>query len=157
MNNMELDRNIHLNEESLNRSGSDRRRCPTSVISRYALFGGQRKVVRREEDKKTHLFVDLYSTRLLIAIILLLCLSSLDAFLTLSLLEKGKVMEANPVMAYVLNFGIMPFTIIKFLITSVALIILCVFKNVYITRVSLPIAIKIYFAVIVYELYLFLV
>jgi hypothetical protein len=134
---------------------SDRRKCPTPIISRYTFIGGRRKIIRREEDKRRYLFVDLYSTRLLIAVLSLLFLSCLDAYLTLTLIEKGSVVEANPVMAYFLNHGILPFTIIKFTITAVSLIILCVFKNVYITRISLPFAIKIYVIIIAYEFYLF--
>lgn len=134
---------------------SDRRKAPTPMFSRYSLRGGQRKLIRRIEDKKKHLFVDLYSARLLIAVILLLCLSSLDAYMTLELIGRGKVVEANPVMAYFLDVGIMPFTIIKFVITAVALMVLCLFKNVTVTRVSLPLAIKVYMVVIAYECYLF--
>ncbi len=110
--------------------------------------------VRRTEDKKSHLFVDLYSTRLLAAVILLLLLSSLDAYLTLSLIYKGRVIEANPIMAYFLDYGILPFTFVKITITSTALIVLCLFKNVNLTRISVPLTIKIYLAVIAYECYL---
>jgi len=144
-----------LGENTQNRFYSDRRKTPTPIFNRFSLWGGRRRLVRRSEDKKKHLFVDLYSARLLIAVVLILCLSSLDAFLTLELIERGKVVEANPIMAYFLNIGIMPFTGIKFLITATALIVLCVFKNVRVTRISLPLAIKIYMAVIAYECYLF--
>jgi hypothetical protein len=144
-------------DETKSREYSDRRQTPTPVFSRYSLSGGRRRLVRRLEDKKKHLFVDLYSARLLIAIILLMCLSSLDAYLTLELIERGKVIEANPIMAYFLNIGIMPFTTIKFVVTATALIVLCVFKNVPVTRISLPVAIKIYMGVIAYECYLFMI
>ncbi len=133
---------------------TDRRKQPTRIISRYTFFGGKRMTVRRTNDKKAHLFVDLYSTRLLAAVILLLLLSSLDAYLTLSLIYKGRVVEANPIMAYFLDYGILPFTFVKIMITSTALIVLCVFKNVNLTRISVPLTIKIYLAVIVYECYL---
>jgi hypothetical protein len=144
-------------DETKSREYSDRRQTPTPVFSRYSLSGGRRRLVRRSEDKKKHLFVDLYSARLLIAIVLLMCLSSLDAYLTLELIERGKVIEANPIMAYFLNIGIMPFTTIKFVVTATALIVLCVFKNVPVTRISLPVAIKIYMGVIAYECYLFMI
>ncbi len=144
-------------EEKDKRILSDRRACPTPIISRYTFFGGQRKAIRREEDKKKYLFVDLYSTRLLIVVISLLILSCLDAYLTLTLIEKGRVVEANPLMAFFLDYGILPFTIIKFVITALSLTILCLLKNVYTTRICLPIAIKIYLLVIAYELYLFVI
>ena len=134
---------------------SDRRKSPTSLFSRFTLWGGQRKTIRRESDKKRHLFVDLYSTRLLVAVLSLLCLSCLDAFLTLSLIERGSVVEANPIMAYFLDYGILPFTIGKFCITATALIVLVLCKNLKITRYSLPFAINVYILIIVYELYLY--
>ncbi len=137
-----------------NRDSSDRRRRPTPIISRFTFIDGKRKLIRRDKDKKGHLFVDLYSTRLLLIVVLLLGMSCLDAFLTLTLIEKGKVVEANPIMAYFLEFGVMPFTMIKFGITAAALVVLCLFKNVNITRIGIPLTIKIYLAVIIYELYL---
>lgn len=137
------------------RGSSDRRELPTPVISKYSFIGGKRKHIRRAENRKEHLFVDLYSTRLLIAVIGLLCLSCLDAYLTLELISKGKVVEANPVMAYFLNMGVMPFTTIKFSLTALSAVIMCLLKNVSITRISLPFAIKIYLLIIAYEFYLF--
>jgi len=148
---------ITMVDDTKSREYSDRRQTPTPVLSRYSLWGGRRRLVRRSEDKKKHLFVDLYSARLLIAIVLLMCLSSLDAFLTLELIERGKVVEANPIMAYFLNIGIMPFTAIKFVVTAASLLVLCVFKNVPATRISLPLAIKLYMVVIAYECYLFVI
>ncbi len=155
MSNRGLTNNISQQIMDDSRDASDRRKCPTPIISRYTVIGGKRHTIRRDEDKKKHLFVDLYSTRLLVVVMLLLGLSCLDAFLTLELIDKGKVVEANPIMAYFLSYGIVPFTVIKFVITASALIVLCVFKNVNITRVGVPLALKIYMAVIAYEIYLF--
>ncbi|MBI5409056.1 MAG: hypothetical protein HZA14_06790 [Nitrospirae bacterium] len=146
---------MNLTQNTDKRDRSDRRKSPTPVISRYTFFGGRRKIIRRESDKDSCLFVDLYSTRLLLAVLSLLTLSCLDAYLTLSLLAKGSVVEANPLMAFFLDYGVFPFSVIKFVITASALIVLCLFKNVNITRYGLPIAIKIYLLVIIYELYLY--
>ncbi len=139
------------------RTISDRRSRPTPIISRYTLYGGHRKTVRRDEDKKDHIHVDLYSTRLLIAVTTLLLLSCLDAFLTLELISKGHAVEANPIMAYFLDYGTTPFAVVKFIITVFCLTILCLFKNVKITRLSLPFAIKMYLIVVIYEFYLFMI
>ena len=136
------------------RSGTDRRESPTPIMSRYTFLGGRRKVVRRENDKKGHIYVDLYSARLMAAVVSLLFLSCIDAFMTLELIGQGKVVEANPVMAYVMSFGTMSFTLVKFGITAFSLTVLCLFKNVKITRVCLPIAIKMYVLVVIYEFYL---
>ena len=133
----------------------DKRKCRTPVISRYTFFGGKRKTIRRVEDRTDHLFVDLYSTRLLVVILLLLGLSCLDAYLTLTLIDHGKAVEANPLMAYFLAYGRFSFTVMKIVITASALLMLCLFKNVNITRIGVPLVIKIYLAVIIYEFYLF--
>ena len=138
------------------RCSTDRRRCPTPIISRFTFRGGKRRHIRRGDEKRKHLFVDLYSKRLLIAVVAVLLLSCIDAYLTLTLIERGVVIEANPFMAYLMNYGVMPFTITKFIVTASALIILCLFKNVRITRIGLPIAINIYVLVVIYECYIYL-
>lgn len=135
---------------------TDRRKCPTPIISRYTFFGGRRKTIRRGGDKKSHIYVDLYSVRLLIAVVSLMLLSWVDAFLTLELIDKGTAVEANPVMAYVLKYGTTPFTMIKFSITACCLVVLCLLKNVKMARIFLPCAIKFYLVVVIYELYLFM-
>jgi hypothetical protein len=150
------DSNVCFKDKST-RALPDRRKDPTPIISRFTFIGGRRKTVRRDTDKKEHIYVDLYSTRLLIAVVFLLILSCLDAFLTLQLIKKGSAVEANPLMAYVLNYGTTPFTVIKFSITAFSLTILCLFKNVKITRLCLPFAIKMYVLVVIYELYLFMI
>ena len=138
------------------RNQSDRRNSPTPVFSRFSVYGGQRKIIRRGYDKGEHLFVDLYSTRLFIAVLALLLLSGFDAYMTLTLIDRGNVYEANPFMAYFLEYGIFHFTAAKLFITISAICILCLFKNVRLTRIGLPIAIKIYVLIIAYEFYLFL-
>jgi hypothetical protein len=138
------------------RNQSDRRSGPTPIFSRFTVYGGQRKVIRRGYDKGEHLFVDLYSTRLFIAVLTLLLLSVFDAYMTLTLIERGSVYEANPFMAYFLDHGILHFTAAKLIITIGAICLLCLFKNVRLTRIGLPIAIKIYILIVAYEFYLFL-
>jgi hypothetical protein len=144
-------------KEIENRIVKDRRKCPTPIIGRYAFFGGSRKTIRRQAERKKHLFVDLYSTRLLIAVMCILLLSCIDAYLTLELIGKGSAVEANPFMAFFLEYGILPFTLTKFIITAFSLTILCLSKNSRITRICLPIAINMYLLVVIYEFYLFII
>jgi hypothetical protein len=143
-------------KELCERDIPDRRHRPTPALSRYTLWGGRRKKVRRAGEKRTHLFVDLYSTRLLFLLVTIISLSCMDAYLTLLLIEKGKVIEANPVMAALLPYGAFSFIFVKFIVTAAALLVLCLFKNARITRISLPLALKIYLCVIAYEIYLYL-
>jgi hypothetical protein len=138
------------------RNHTDRRKAPTPIISRFSLYGGRRKIIRRGYDKGGHLFVDLYSTRLFIAVLALLLLSVFDAYMTLTLINRGSVYEANPLMAYFLDYGIFHFTAAKLIITITAICILCLFKNVRLTRIGLPVAIKIYILIVAYEFYIFL-
>lgn len=144
-------------EHADKRDTSDRRMRPTPILSRYTFMGGRRRTIRRGADRGRHIFVDLYSTRLLLIVVALLLLSCADAFLTITLIYTGIAVEANPLMASALSYGILPFTVIKFSITAFALLVLCVFKNVRITRFTLPLAVKIYVGIIIYELYLFMI
>jgi len=55
-------------------------------------------------------------------------LSLLDALLTLYLIEEGSN-ELNPVMDYFLNKGPLIFTLAKYLLTSVAVVIFVILAN----------------------------
>jgi hypothetical protein len=107
-------------------------------------------------EQTTHLFVDLYSKRLFLTVCAVLLLSCADAFLTLTLIAQGKVIEANPFMAYMLSFGVLPFTAVKCSATICGLLVMCLFKNSRITRVSLPLAVVLYLGIIFYEVYIFM-
>ena len=83
------------------RAGVDRRR-KTIPSLRYLVAGGRRSGVRRAGDKQRIIVLDRYSPRILAAIVGTLCLSLLDAVLTLSLIDHGAA-EVNPLMDYFLN------------------------------------------------------
>jgi len=133
------------------RSAPDRRNCPTPFASRHTFRGGQRRTVRRGTDRKKHLFVDLYSTKLWIALLTVTLLSLIDAYLTLTLIEMKIVAEANPVMAFYLGYGDNHFIVVKFLVTSVALFFLCLTQDFVVSKIALAIAIVFYLCVIIYE------
>ena len=78
--------------------------------------------MRRAEDQHRFIILDRYSPHLLTAIVGILCLSLLDTLLTLSLIEHGAA-EVNPVMAFFLKQGSLIFTIVKYLLTSLAVVI----------------------------------
>ena len=133
---------------------SDRRKRPTSLLTKYAFLCGKRQGVRRITDKKKHMFVDVYSPLLFIVILSILLLSFVDIYLTLALIDKGVIAEANPSMAFHLEKGTLPFILNKFFITSISLIILCLFKENYIARFGLSFSIIVYISVITYQFYL---
>jgi hypothetical protein len=89
---------------------------------RYLVAGGRRRGVRRAEDRRRFIILDRYSPHLFAAIVGILCLSLLDALLTLSLIEHGAT-ETNPVMDFFLKQGSLIFTSVKYLLTSLAVVI----------------------------------
>lgn len=130
----------------------DRRRQSTPFLSRQTICGGRRKTIRREEDKEKHIFLDNYSLRLFITLLLLLILSISDAFLTLTLVKTHGATELNPIMAFYLEYGSITFFLQKFLFTSVAIFIFCVFNHFAVVRISLALAIILYLGIVYYEL-----
>jgi hypothetical protein len=139
-------------EEVNRRFLHDRRKQPTPFISRYTFIGGRRRTVRREEERKKYTFVDLYSTPLFLALLLLLILNVSDSYLTITLIKNNVAAEANPIMAFYLEYGHLPFFTAKFLITAIPIFIFCICKNFSITKASLVSAIFIYLSIITYEL-----
>ena len=140
------------------RCGKDRRRN-TKAQFRYFLVNGRREAVRREEDRNRYFFFDRYNPKMFAAITAILMLSIFDAFLTLILIERGSS-ELNPVMAYFLEYGPLPFIIAKYLLTSLGVIILLIFKNVFINKINIythylfTCVILAFSSVIIWELFL---
>jgi hypothetical protein len=140
---------VHIDDR---RSIDDRRKQSTPFLSRQTIFGGRRKTIRRKEDKRKHIFLDNYGLLLFITLLLLLILSISDAYLTLTLVNAYNATELNPIMAYYLEYGSITFFLEKFLFTSVAVFIFCIFNNFAVARISLALAIIIYLGVVHYEI-----
>ena len=144
--------------ENGNRCGADRR-IDNRTRLKYLLFNGRRERLRREEDRDKIFFFDRYPPKLFAAIAAILMLSIFDALLTLILIHKGSS-ELNPVMAYFLEHGMLPFIIAKYVLTSMGVVILLIFKNIFLRRAkiytrSLFSAVIVAFgAVIIWELFL---
>jgi hypothetical protein len=140
------------------RSPDDRRRKTLPPL-RYLIAGGRRRAVRRLADSHRIVLLDRYSPKLLAAILGILGLSLLDAFLTLYLVEHGSS-ELNPVMDYFLKKGPLFFTVAKYLLTCIAVIIFLVLANSVIPRTNFrakklfPYALLAFGGVIVWELIL---
>ena len=117
------------------RGGKDRRR-DNKARFRYFLVNGRRVEARRKKDETSYFFFDRYNQRIFVAITAILMLSIFDALLTLLLIERGSS-ELNPVMAYFLEFGPQPFIIAKYLLTSFGVLLLLIFKNVFISKISI--------------------
>ncbi len=143
---------------SENRCGKDRRVNRRSSL-KYLLFNGRRERIRREEDRGKVFFFDRYTPKLFAAITAILMLSVTDGLLTLILIANGSS-ELNPVMAYFLQHSLLHFIIAKYILTSIGVVVLLIFKNVFLSRVriythSLFSAVIVAFAaVVVWEIYL---
>ena len=116
------------------------------------IVGGRRRTIRREEDRKKHILLDNYGLLLFVTLLLLLILSLTDAYLTLILVKECNATELNPVMAFYLECGSITFFLGKFLFTSIAVFIFCVFNHFAVVRISLAMVIIFYLSVVQYEL-----
>ena len=110
-----------------NPRGPDRRRKPTNPLSLASLFG-RRRVIRRQEDRKTHYYVDRYDGWSIVVLLLVLLLSIADAYLTLRLVAAG-AREMNPVMDFFLRAGVTPFLVAKYCLTGFGALFLIVHKE----------------------------
>ncbi len=139
------------------RSGHDRR-TKNSPFFKFLFFGGKRQKLRRIEDGRRITVFDYYQPTLLVAILIVLCLSLLDAALTLILLDKGAV-ELNPVMQYYITLGPAVFVLVKYSLTALALVIMLVLHAIISARYSigwllLPFCGLAFGSVVIWELYL---
>ena len=114
----------------------DRRQRPTRPFSRY-VFSGRRQCIRRQTDRKTHLCVDRYGPGLFLVLLLIVSLSILDAHFTIFQVERG-AHEINPFISLLIDQGYMHFFWVKYALTALAVLVLCIFKNHLIVRFSLP-------------------
>jgi hypothetical protein len=114
------------------RNEGDRRQSKFPSL-RFLIFGGRRRQVRREEDMKGIVIMDSYSQSLFVVIVGILCLSLIDAVMTLHLIGHG-AKEINPIMAYFLDKGTVIFIAAKYILTSAAVIIILLVKNAYLPR-----------------------
>ena len=146
-------------EQDKNRSDSTARREKEGLPGLRYLFFGRRKEMRRDEDNRESYFLDHFSLRIFIVIIAIILLSLTDALLTLYLIRHGAA-EVNPVMEHFLRYGPLPFLAAKYLLTTASIVLLLIYKNVYIfgTRIRakyLFIVIFLIFAsVVVWEMFL---
>jgi hypothetical protein len=129
----------------------DRRQKPTKPFGRY-MFSGRRHSIRRRADRKTHLYVDRYDHRLLIPLVLIIVLSVFDAWFTVFYVERG-AREINPFMDILIGYGNIYFFTVKYVATALGLIILCIYKNLYITRIGILFILFLYFVVFTHHIY----
>jgi hypothetical protein len=89
--------------------------------------GGERRRLRRIEDRRKLILLDQYPTPLLVAAIIVMVLSLGDAILTLILISNGAI-ELNPIMNYLLNTGTTHFIVGKYSLTAGAVFFVLLFN-----------------------------
>jgi hypothetical protein len=140
------------------RAQSDRRETPTSPWGAFPPAGGRMRNRRASEHRQPY-FVDRFSLVMFITVLMLASASIVDAVLTIQLIEAG-AREINPLMAHLLDHGIEPFLLGKYLLTVAGLPLLLIFQNYYLfgTRVRVgylvPMAVGLYLVLIAYQLVL---
>ena len=140
------------------RTRPDQRQEPTSLWGAFPP-AGRRVRNRRAAEHCRPYFVDRFSTALLVFVLMLLIASIIDAILTIQLIGAGGS-EVNPLMARLLDHGVLSFLAGKYLLTVVGLPVLLVFKNFYLfgTRIRvgylIPMIVALYVLLIGYQLLL---
>ena len=141
-------------ESQKRRTVPDRRTKPTPILSRYSLRG-RRRDVRRDEDRKRHIYVDQYSLGFFLLLMAILLLGTADAFLTLHHVYVNNAEELNPIMDFFLGIGPKIFFNVKYVLTALCLTVLCLHKNLPIVKYLLGVVFLIYFVIVLNHLYLF--
>ena len=142
------------------RTGRDRRKKQFHPFRR-PFFTGRRRMLRRESDRRRFFLFDYYDAQIFYSVVLTLMLSIADALLTLWLIEDG-AKELNPVMAYFLTLGPYIFMMVKYVLTSLSVLIVVLLSHMYIQGVQLHLSTLLYCfaacfsAVVVWELFLIL-
>jgi Domain of unknown function (DUF5658) len=115
----------------------ERRRQDRRRFSLRSLFGAlftlRRRQSRRKDDPLNS-YIDWYEPWPLAASVVIILLSSIDAFLTLILLNHGAV-ELNILMDWLIKMDIRTFAAVKLAVTGLALVILVLHFNFHIYRV----------------------
>lgn len=133
--------------------GPDRRGRRTPRFSRFMLFGGRRRGIRRREESEGS-FVDAYEPGLLIALLWIALMNTGDSFFTLVHLQNGAT-EVNPIAMMLLETGRTGFVVLKSSVIGLALCVLCMHKNFHIARLGLWTAAGAYTLLFAYHLLLF--
>jgi len=139
-------------EPQLRPRGPDRRRRATPMISRYTFFGG-RRVSGRREGENENAYVDVYSTQLVLLLLLFFALTVIDSVSTLVYLGKGG-QELNPVARWMIGQSDLFFVLAKGILSGLCLLFVMLHKNFRPARLALGVGFSFYFALGVYHLIL---
>jgi Domain of unknown function (DUF5658) len=132
----------------------DRRKGPTLRWSWYTFFG-RRRIFRRKSDQEKTGYIDRYSPILFFLMILILGLNIIDSLFTMMILDLGG-QEPNPfVRSFIELHGDM-FWIWRFVIVSVALVLLYLHRGFIMVRRMIITIGLVYLVIVIYQMYLIL-
>ena len=134
------------------RNLTDRRRKPTPGLSRYTIWG-HRKGFRRKEDRLRGGYVDRYESGFFVLLMAIVVLNVADAFLTTIILDSGGH-EVNPIVQGAISMFGYHFWIWKFLIVSVAVVMLCLLSQIRRVKSLVAMTALLYFGIVMYQIYL---
>jgi hypothetical protein len=132
--------------------GPDRRRRPTPMLSRFTFTGGRRESGRRDGEGE-NIYVDVYSLRLVLLLLLFFTLTVIDSVSTLIYLGKGG-RELNPIAQWMIDQGGIFFVLTKGVLSGMCLLFVMLHKTFKPARVALGIGFAFYFALAAYHLIL---
>jgi hypothetical protein len=134
------------------RKTQDRRQKPTSGLSRHTVTG-QRMHFRRKRDQLKGGYVDRYSPKLFILLLLIVVLNILDAIFTSIILDGGG-WEMNPIARAAIETYGDKFWVWKFMIVSIAVVTLCLLSKVKGVKYLVAATACLYAGIVIYEIYL---
>jgi hypothetical protein len=139
-------------EEENRRSHVDRRKKPTPRWSWFTFFG-QRRILRRRSDQEKGGYLDRYSYVLFFLLALILGLNVLDSLFTMMIIDLGG-QEHDPLVRSFLELHGDMFWIWRFVIVSIALILLYLHHGfILVRRVMIAVGL-IYVVIMGYQIYL---
>ena len=138
------------------RDRSDRRRFTWRTVF-YAFLRSRRRDHRRLDDGEP-VYVDAHSPGIATLAIGVMIMSSLDAFFTLRLIDRG-AREINPFMAAMMGEGTGTFAVTKMVLTGFSVLVLVFLEraqvfNRFRTGVMLSVAFAFYACLVCYEIVL---
>jgi len=117
------------------------------------MFSGRRQSTRRKGDRKIHLYVDRYGHYLFVSLLIIILLSVFDACFTIFHVEKG-AREINPFMNFLIGYGDIYFFTMKYILSALGLVILCIYKDLFIARIGILFIIFLYLVVFTHHIFL---
>ena len=130
----------------------ERRKRPTPGLSWYTFFG-RRKGFSKEYDHEKRGYIDRYSPKLFVVIVIILGLNILDVILTMVILEHQGY-ELNPVVRSAINVYGDRFWMWKYGIVSACILLLCLHIKFKRVKTIIVATCSIYFVVVLYQIIL---